>query len=288
MQLSQHFLGNQLAQKHLSNLRSSNNVPQALLFSEPEGVGKATLAKAFAKAILQSTKQDHPDLSILTPEGKSLTHPIENIRTLIDDLALPPYEATRKIVLIEDAERMLPYAANALLKILEEPPVYGHLILTSSHPDKLLPTILSRCTEIPFQPLSKADILTYLSSHSNRTDLDQLATLSQGSLSRAQKLLEGTLDPTPIIDFITHGTPLDGDPEELLPLLHYWYRDLHLLHAGGNPDHLFYKDHIDLLHSQLQKTLPPLEELHTRLIDALEASTRGIKLKTTSSLLKDS
>ena len=285
MQPSQAFLGNQLAQKHLSNLLQTQNIPQSLLFSGPEGVGKATLAKAFAKSLLQSTKQDHPDLSILIPEGKSLTHPIENIRNMINDLALPPYEANRKIVLIEDAERMLPYAANALLKILEEPPVYGHFILTSSHPDKLLPTILSRCTEIPFQPLAKADILTYLSTHSDRTDLGQLATLSQGSLSKAQKLLDGTLDPAPIIDFITHGTPLDGDPEQLLPLLHYWYRDLHLLKAGGNPAHLFYKDHIDLLHSHLQKPLSPLEELHTRLTDALEASTRGIKLKTTSSLL---
>ncbi len=285
MQPSPSFLGNQLAQKHLSSLLASNNIPQALLFSGPEGVGKATLAKAFAKSLLNSKKQDHPDLSILTPEGKSLTHPIENIRALINDFALPPYEATRKIVLIEDAERMLPYAANALLKILEEPPIYGYLILTSSHPDKLLPTILSRCTEIPFQPLSKADILTYLSAHSDRHDLDQLATLSQGSLSRVQNLLEGTLDPAPIIEFITHGTPLDGDPEELLPLLHYWFRDLHLLKAGGNPAHIFYKDHIDLLHGQLQKPLPSLEELHYRLTDALEASQRGIKLKTTSSLL---
>ncbi|MCP5509709.1 MAG: AAA family ATPase [Chlamydiales bacterium] len=284
MQQLQRFLGNQAAQKHLAKLLASDAVPSVLLFSGPEGVGKSTIAKTFAKTLLKSSRLDHPDLRILEPEGKTNLHPIDNIRALIDSFALPPYEANRKIFIIADCDRMYTYAANALLKILEEPPSYGLLILTSSNSDKLLPTILSRCSVVPFQPLSKLDILAFLSARTDRTDLDKLAILSQGSLSRAEKLLEGTLDPKPIIDFITHRTPLDGEPEELLPLLHYWYRDLHLLKAGGSTQHLFFKDHIDLLQCQLQKPLPSLEELHIRLADALEASQRGIKLKTTSAL----
>ena len=274
------FLGNKKAAHQLSKLISSP--PQALIFSGPEGIGKFTLASHFAQHLLQTTKQT--DLSILKPEGKVNLHPIDSIRALITSMGKAPFESKRKIFIIDDADRMYTYAANALLKILEEPPAYGHLILITSHVDKLLPTIRSRCTEIPFQPLSKTDILTYLKTQSTTTDLEKIATLSQGSLSKAQKLLTGDLDLTPIIDHITANKPLDGDAEELLPLLHYWYRDLHLLKAGADPCHLFYKDHFELLQKEAQKPLPPLETIQKRLSDALEATHRGIKLKSIPSI----
>ncbi|MCB1118000.1 MAG: AAA family ATPase [Chlamydiia bacterium] len=267
------LLGNQAVKNHLQQMSS---LPSAMLFSGPAGVGKATFAKAFAQARLG--RAGHPDLILLEPEGKSQMHPIENIRNLIQRLAIPPYEAPITIVIIDSADRMLPYAANALLKTLEEPPTYAHLILTSSHSDRLLPTIRSRCQVLPFQPLKRDDLQAFFTQRNTSQNLDALITLSQGSLSRAEKLLSGDLNLEPIFDYLENNKPLTGDAEELLPLLQYWYRDRHLLAAGANPSQLFYKEHLDRLKAHVSRPLPSLESLHLKLADALEATHRGIKL----------
>lgn len=272
------LIGNAAAMQHLHDMVASENIPQALLFAGPPGVGKATFADAFARMLLPH-KKDPADLIVLRPEGKSLFHPIESIRTLIQKLALAPFEAARKIVIIEDADRMQAPAANALLKTLEEPPAYAHLILTASHPDQLLPTILSRCIQLPFHPLTQDEMLTFLSSQSTDANLEQIAHLSHGSITRALQLIENGLDLTPILNFVTKGEPLDGDPEEVLPLIHYWYRDLHFLKVGLPQSCLFYRDHLSLLKSQLNQNLMPLESIHQILSDALESSRRGIKLR---------
>ncbi len=264
------LLGNKFVKEHLSQMQA---LPSALLFTGPAGVGKATFAKAFAQERLG--RANHPDFIVLEPEGKSLMHPIDSIRSLIQRLSLAPFEASQVIAVIDDADRMLPYAANALLKTLEEPPVHAHLILTSSHPDRLLPTIRSRCQVMPFQPLARTDLETFIGPREN---LDALVTLSQGSLSRAEKLISGDLNLDPIFDYLERGMPLTGDAEEVLPLLYYWYRDRHLLAAGASITHLFYKDHLDRLKAHAGQLLPSLEELHLKFADALEASTRGIKL----------
>ncbi|MBF5058662.1 hypothetical protein [Candidatus Neptunochlamydia vexilliferae] len=75
--------------------------------------------------------------------------PIEAIRTLIEEANLPPFESERKVFIIHEADRMLPSSSNALLKTLEEPPSFVTIILISAHPEALLPTITSRCFQVP-------------------------------------------------------------------------------------------------------------------------------------------
>nr|NGX59377.1 DNA polymerase III subunit gamma/tau [Chlamydiota bacterium] len=94
---------------------------------------------------------NHPDLHHYIPEGKSGLHPMANMQRLIRETALPPFEAKRKIFLIEEAEKMLPSSSNALLKTLEEPPEGAYFLLLSDHPDLLLPTILSRLYPLSYQ-----------------------------------------------------------------------------------------------------------------------------------------
>lgn len=140
---------------------------QSLLLSN------ATLEEAYSLAFSLMGEQhadrikngNHPDLHLLTPEGKSDLHPISSIQKLIEEIPLPPYEASAKLFLIEDAEKMLPPAANALLKTLEEPPEDTRILLLSNHPDRLLPTILSRLTPIKFQTkeVSLPDLSPYFS-----------------------------------------------------------------------------------------------------------------------------
>jgi DNA polymerase-3 subunit delta' len=166
------------------------SLPQVLLFHGPEGVGKGLFALAVAEKLLSKQKKDHPDLHILHPEGKSHQHPISAIRELIDEVGMPPFEALCKVFIIHDAEKMLPTSSNALLKTLEEPPADTYVFLISSEPDKLLPTIVSRCRKIAFFPIPDAEI----SARLNHPGGGKIALMAEGSLAKALKLAERTLD----------------------------------------------------------------------------------------------
>jgi len=93
---------------------------------------------------------NHPDFHLHEPEEKSDLHPVASIHKLIREMGLPPFEAKAKIFVIVHAEKMLPAAANALLKTLEEPNPDTFFIILSDDPDKLLPTVLSRLSPIRF------------------------------------------------------------------------------------------------------------------------------------------
>ena len=86
----------------------------------------------------------HPDLLEIKPTGKVGLHSIVGIRSVLDQLALTPHAAVGRAILIEAADKMLPPTANALLKALEEPPKRSLIILTTSSPHRILPTIISR------------------------------------------------------------------------------------------------------------------------------------------------
>ena len=96
----------------------------------------------------------HPDFLPILPEGGQIR--IEEIRAIDDVLSLKAFEGRKKIVIVDDADTMNPYAANAFLKTLEEPPEDSLIILISSNPDRLPDTIRSRCSRVNFTPLSYA------------------------------------------------------------------------------------------------------------------------------------
>jgi DNA polymerase-3 subunit delta' len=94
----------------------------------------------------------HPDLLVISPEGGQIR--IEEIRSINDTLSLKPFEGRWKVVVVDEASTMNPYAANAFLKTLEEPPKDSLIILVSSNPERLPDTIRSRCSRVNFTPLS--------------------------------------------------------------------------------------------------------------------------------------
>ncbi len=117
---------------------------------------------------------------------------VEEIRQMQRNLCLKPYEARRRVVIIHRAEKMVPTGGNYLLKSLEEPPLDAVLILVSSQPGRLLPTILSRCQKIRFSPVPQGLIENYLKT---RYELDPqqagpYARMSRGSLGEALRLME--------------------------------------------------------------------------------------------------
>jgi len=143
----------------------------AYLFRGPRGAGKRAAARAFAAEILATGAENpddarrralldpspHPDLVWLTPRGAQ--HLVDEVRErVIRAAAYRPFEGEKRVFVVEAAEAMRDESQNALLKTLEEPPEYVHLILLTAEPDALLETIASRCHPIDFLPLS-ADVL---------------------------------------------------------------------------------------------------------------------------------
>ena len=142
------------------------------LFSGESGIGKATFALQYAKAVnclnpvdtdglrdscdrcdscRKMTSQNHPDLKVVKPEGDVIK--IDQIREVSEFLSFTPFEGRKKVVVIEEAERMNQPAQNAFLKTLEEPPEDSLIILVTSSEETLLETIRSRCFRIRFSPL---------------------------------------------------------------------------------------------------------------------------------------
>jgi DNA polymerase III subunit delta' len=144
----------------------ANGPSHAYLFRGPRGAGKAPAARAFAAEILAAAAADpedtrrrtmldpspHPDLVWLSPRGAQ--HLVEEVRErVIRAAAYRPFEGGRRVFVVEAAEALRDESQNALLKTLEEPPEFAHLILLTAEPTALLETVASRCQPVDFAPL---------------------------------------------------------------------------------------------------------------------------------------
>jgi len=167
----------------------------AYLFHGPSGVGKRRFARAFAGALVgdvaRTERGAHPDVYVLEPVGDQLL--IDEIRALRRDLHMRPFEASRRVYLVLDADSMNEDAADALLKDLEEPPEYAVIVLVANDVGPLPETVRSRCQPIPFRRLSDATVradLERLAPGLDGDELTALARLAGGRLDRAEALLD--------------------------------------------------------------------------------------------------
>jgi DNA polymerase III subunit delta' len=200
------IIGQKLPIRLLQTFLHNATLPHALIFSGIAGIGKRTTAKAVAMALncRQSTNRinscgqcptcrqiissSHPDVIFIEPQGNVLR--IDQIRNLLSNLSMKPYVADHRVVIISDAQSMNKEAANALLKVLEEPPTNTTLILTVLQKSNLLPTIISRCRHISFHPLSSNEIISLLQDTKgiDGSFIETAAALSEGSLTKAKQL----------------------------------------------------------------------------------------------------
>jgi len=181
----------------------------AYLISGMEGMGKRTLARLMAKHLLctgekkpcgacpscmQMREDNHPDLVIVQP-GKPIssqvdagrkTIPVEDIRAVIEITGRHTFEGGRRVVIVQQAEKMTPGAQNALLKTLEEPGAGTIFLLITDSPELLLPTIISRCRAVKLHPWPDEVILEVLKKHGVEDGRAREALhVSGGSIGRA-------------------------------------------------------------------------------------------------------
>ncbi|HEX8998169.1 MAG TPA: DNA polymerase III subunit delta' [Ktedonobacterales bacterium] len=204
-------VGNPQAQAILERALSSGQTRHAYLLHGPEGVGKMTLALAFAQALLCQRRQpgeveacgecvacrkvahgNHPDLAVIEPEDGKRWLSVERIREMVHLTSLAPTESERRIFILPEAERIQEKTANTLLKTLEEPPESVIILLLATDADNLLPTILSRCQLIPLRPLPPEQISQALRDRWEMEPeaADRLAGLANGRLGWAVRAHE--------------------------------------------------------------------------------------------------
>lgn len=290
--------------KNLKRLVEGERVPQALLFSGSAAAPKKEIASAFARLILQTDKNEHPDLHIYTPEGKVGLHPISTMRQFSEDVYLAPFEASKKVFILLEAERMLPTSANALLKTFEEPALDSVIILVSSRPSNMLPTIISRCQQVRIE---QAEQKTVSDDPLHKLILDAAATGTLNSYARVLELvdqvsaqleaefkeLEKSLREEMInaqSDLLTAAQKesltkeIEGNVslqkktrvKELFVTLQSWFRDLHLLKVKGNAALLMHPEYQEKMHQVVnQNPLPDLKDVESAVNDALLALERS-------------
>ena len=271
------ILGNERQKKILKRALQKERIPNSLLFCGPEGVGKRTLALVLAKAMNCETKSDDaceacsscraiskgnfPDVMTISPENKVIK--IEQIRILKQTAYLRPMAGKKRFFIVAETDKMNDEAANSLLKILEEPPSFSHIILITSNPEMIKPTIKSRCQMLSFQPISKEDIEKILVEKGFGKERAKIVSLLvggnlkkalnmeweevQSQRARAWEMLLSLYGKKKVADFLRNYSFSRGqikeELEELLELLSSFCRDLILIQEKGdlrllmNPDY---------------------------------------------------
>ena len=285
------IIGHKQVITQLCLMQQEDRIPHAMLFCGTDGVGKSLVAEALAAAILchapvhnqacghckacrALAAGTHPDFFQIQPESETKAAPairIEAVRKLQEEIARIPLLSERRVVIMQEADKMNEAAANCLLKTIEEPSGQIVFILLTSRPSALLDTIISRCMRVEFGILQPEELVAILHQQGIEEPLaGKLASIADGSVSKAlamqdEELLNlqaqafdlasvaGTLGVEQLLQLAKEMS--NHSREKLIQWLGFLamiYRDLLMLYSGsGLP--LYNQSDIDRLSSLLNK-----------------------------------
>jgi DNA polymerase-3 subunit delta' len=256
------IIGHERIKEHLQKAIESNHVSHAYILTGEAGMGRKSLANAFAMTLLcekgksepcmvchacrQVMSGNHPDLIYLSHE-KPGSMGVDDIREQVHDtIMIRPYSSYYKIYIVDEAEKMTVQAQNALLKTIEEPPAYAVIMLLTTNQEAFLPTVLSRCVQLKLKPLQDSVVTSYLTGSSGiaGSKAEIYAAFARGNLGRAIYLAsseEFQLMYKELIHMLKHMKDMDIaellfyikkmkdenlDIDDCLDFMQMWYRDV--------------------------------------------------------------
>lgn len=252
------IIGNEPIKEMLKTALKNKTISHSYLFVGIRGIGKKLLAQEFAKQILcleqnqncrcksciEFESQNHPDYMVIEPDGNSIK--IEQIRFLQKKIQEKPIIASKKVYIINEAEKMTTEAQNCLLKTLEEPPEFATIILIGTQENLFLPTIKSRCMILKFMAIEDEKIKQYLQENYGVVGVPKnRLKLFQGSIRKAITLkdkqddydkietLVENINQKDLLEIMQLAEGLYKAKEEILEILEY-INILLLEHAKTN------------------------------------------------------
>lgn len=286
----QEIIGHEMIKEHFKKAIEYSRISHAYILSGEEGMGRKTLAKAFAMTLLcersniepcmdcHSCKQilsgNHPDVIWVSHE-KPASIGVDDIREQINDtVMIRPYSSNYKIYMVDEAEKMTVQAQNALLKTIEEPPAYAVIVLMTTNQEAFLPTILSRCIKLSLKPLKDHVVSEYLTETmeipENKADI--FAAFARGNLGKAIYLASSEefkqlykevlnllrsikeMDIAMLLDYIKRLQEEKLDLNECLDFMQLWYRDILMFKVTRDMNLLIFKDEYSIVSSLCQKS----------------------------------
>ena len=272
------ILGHGPIKEHFFNAVLTGNIYHAYILSGEAGMGKKSLANAFALALLcekgqadpcrqchackQVMSGNHPDLIYVTHE-KPASIGVDDVRRQINDtIQVKPYSSAHKIYIVDEAEKMTVQAQNALLKTIEEPPAYAVILLLTTNAEAFLPTILSRCVQLKLKPLKDGEVKDYLVSRMGveMSQAEIYTAFARGNLGKAIHLadsedfrhLYGELldllknlkksDISELLERIRKMKEDKLDIHQCLDFMQMWYRDVLMYKTTKDINLLIFKD----------------------------------------------
>ncbi|MFA7573219.1 MAG: AAA family ATPase [Lutispora sp.] len=200
------IVGQEVLIQSLQNAIRENMVANAYIFNGPTGSGKKTVAEIFARAIncrdikyrpcnlcsscKKTISKSNPDIIYIKPSGNSIK--IDQVRHIIVDTSIKPYESSFRVTIIENGDKLTPESQDAFLKTLEEPEKNNIFILLTENYNSLLPTIISRCQVFNFLRINGEKMRLFLSNHGfvNADEIEFAIANSDGIIGRAIEILK--------------------------------------------------------------------------------------------------
>lgn len=272
------IIGHESIKDHLQKAIESNHVSHAYILTGEAGMGRKSLANAFAMTLLcekgksepcmechacrQVMSGNHPDLIHVSHE-KPASIGVDDIRKQIQDsIMIRPYSSYYKIYIVDEAEKMTVQAQNALLKTIEEPPSYAVIILLTVNQDAFLPTILSRCVQLKLKPLPDSAVKSYLirSLGVAESKAEVYAAFARGNLGKAIHIASSEdfhLMHTELLHMLKHLKDMDItellmyikklkdeklDMFDCLDFMQLWYRDVLMYKVTSDINLLIFRE----------------------------------------------
>ncbi|OOB78988.1 MAG: hypothetical protein BEN19_08390 [Epulopiscium sp. Nuni2H_MBin003] len=275
----ENIVGHELIKKYFKKVLDKKNISHSYIFYGQTGVGKHTMARMVAKSLLceqnpfdtpceeckscfMINSNNNPDLIEINKDTQIIK--IESIKEkLIKNINIKPYFGKYKIYIISDADTLQADSQNAILKTIEEPPIYAIIILMTTSIDKLLPTIQSRCIPVYFNNLTYEEVTIF--SKNLLFDMsyqDIYIKFANGSIGKLKNLIDNpdflplrAMSVKYLSDISSAGLPklygiideLVENKDKLNTLLDYWllwYRDIFLYKRIQTTD-LYYSDYLN-------------------------------------------